>query len=150
MNFTLLQAAAQRDGWSQLIFFIPLMIFLAITIFIVIKGNSKPLIPTIYFLGISTLLFITLLSEIDTFSNFEKAGVISFIIIFLLPGAYYLYKTIDQNSNKSKITSSANFSENNLQTDIYTQITNLNELKEKGIITEDEFQDKKKKLLAKI
>jgi predicted neutral ceramidase superfamily lipid hydrolase len=145
MNFTLLQAAVKSVGWEQLIFFVPLVILFALTIFIVIIGNSNPLIPTIYFLSVTSLLIVLFLSEMGSFSNiYQKVGMISFIIIFLLPGAYYLNKTIEQ--KKTVIESK----ENNLESDIYKQIKNLKELKEKGILTEEEFQDKKQKLLDKI
>ncbi len=158
MNFTLLQAATKSVGWGQqLIFFVPMIIFIASLVFVIRKGKSQPLIPTIFFLGLGFLILLgIIISLFDyglTYSNHYRESMASYFIlmlIFLVPGTYYLYKAIQKKNINSKITANEETSTNNLQTDIYTQITNLNELKEKGIITEDEFQDKKKKLLAKI
>lgn len=155
MNFTLLQAAAKSGGWEQMIFFIPMM---ALIVLVVWLGETKPLIPTIFFLLFGLLTLLTTINELSDYrlryysKDYEKHTVVLlvFTLIYLVPGVYYLYKTIEKNSNKNKIVTTSENTVENLQIDVYTQIKNLNELKEKGILTDEEFQDKKQKLLAKI
>lgn len=150
MNFTLLQAAAKSGGWNQLIFYVAITV---IIMYAIENGKTKPLIPTIIFLGFAFLLFPIFL--IDPFNigfryydHYKKYLLIQ--LVFFVIGGYYLYKSIVKNRNENKKNATSENTTDNMQLDVYTQIKNLNELKEKGILNEDEFQEKKKKLLAKI
>ena len=149
MNFTLLQAApANGGGWSQFIFFVPIL-----AIFLIIKGKTKPLIPTLIFLGFGLFCLISNPFSLYTQNEVEnKKVLIGFTLIFFLIGGYFLYKVIEMGNirRNKKSTSTFESKEDKPQIDIYIQIKNLNDLKEKGIITDEEFKNKKQILLSRI
>ena len=135
-----------------LMFFV-LIIIIALPIFSFRIGKKKPLIAGFIFIGIGVfalLIYFLRLAEISNQRHYEdrqniESGSMELIIYLLLSfafGGLYLYKAY-LNKNNTNLN-------NNIQSDLYTQIKNLSELKEKGIITEAEFEEKKQKLLSKI
>ena len=135
-------------GFEELLF-----LLLLISIYGIWEGRKKPLIASFIFIGIGVfalLKYFLSLAEISNQQHNEdrqhnESGFMKLIILILISfaiGGYYLYKAY-LNKNNTNLN-------NNIQSDLYTQIKNLSELKEKGIITEAEFEEKKQKLLSKI
>ncbi len=101
-------------------------------------GNTK-----YYLIGIWLITILNLLSYdtgegyICSGKNVTSAVIASIILAF--------YGAVSGSKDKSDETSVKESTEN-----VPEQIEKLSELKEKGIITEEEFEEKKKKLLEKV
>ena len=72
-------------------------------------------------------------------------GLLCFIIVF--PAAVYMKKLPGASGVEPKGEPKKGFLK---KTDVYDKIENLSKLKEKGILSSDEFEDKKRELLARI
>lgn len=71
-------------------------------------------------------------------------GLVGFIIAF--PASVYIKKTPGSESKPGGTLRKGLLN----KTDIYDKIENLSKLKEKGILSSDEYEDKKRELLARI
>jgi hypothetical protein len=71
-------------------------------------------------------------------------------IAALVIGGVIFALSFTNNENKTLVEKSETQAQGQKNEDVFIRIQKLNELREKGIITEDEFNNKKKELLSKL
>ena len=137
-----------NPGWAYIIPFYNL--------YIIMKIINRPLwwvlflfIPFVNF-AVATLMAIDLAKSFGKNEGFA-AGLVLLNFIFLPILAFGKSKYVKpKNIDRELYTSSKKSSSNIESTDILVQIKKLSDLKDQGILTEEEFQSKKKELLDKM